>query len=78
MRSGRQATFLNGGKMSHSFQIGDRVRAAPMWKYSHADGTVIKITKEYVVVRWDEVNGEWHYTLEQSKKLQEIKDDECR
>ncbi len=48
---------------------GDRVEMSPMWKYNNAVGTVIKITKDYVVVQWDEVNGDWHYTYEQSKKI---------
>ena len=60
--------------MPFNFEIGDRVKASPMWKYDHASGTVTRVTKEYVVVRWDKVNGDWHYTLEQSKKIQRIKD----
>tara|TARA_B100000131_G_scaffold298971_1_gene318903 strand:- start:278 stop:451 length:174 start_codon:yes stop_codon:yes gene_type:complete len=51
-------------------KVGDKVRVAPMWKYPKADGTIIKITKEYTVVVWEGINGEWHYTQEQSKNLQ--------
>ena len=51
-------------------KVGDRVRMSPMWKYDSALGVVEKINKEYTVVRWDEVNGEWHYTKEQAKKLE--------
>ena len=51
-------------------KVGDRVRMSPMWKYDSALGVVVKINKEYTVVRWDEVNGEWHYTKEQAKKLE--------
>jgi len=51
-------------------KVGDKVRASPMWKYPQADGTIIKITKEYTVVIWEGINGEWHYTQKQSKNLQ--------
>ena len=54
------------------FKVGDRVRMEPMWKYSNAVGGVIKITDFYVVVKWDDVNGEWHYTHDQAKKLQHL------
>jgi hypothetical protein len=54
---------------------GDKVRMAPMWKLPEAFGYISKITSEgYVVVFWDGVNGEWHYTPEQAKRL-EITDD---
>ena len=52
-------------------KVGDRVFMSPMWKYEKAVGTVIKITRDgYTVVNWDGINGEWHYTEEQSKKLE--------
>ena len=50
-------------------KVGDKVKMSPMWKYKEASGSIIKITKDYVVVRWDGINGDWHYTEEQSKKL---------
>ena len=52
------------------FKIGDRVTMSQMWKHDNAVGGVIKITADYVVVRWDNVPGDWHYTHEQSSKLQ--------
>ena len=51
------------------FKRGDRVVMSPMWKHKYARGEVIKVTKEYVVVRWDDINGEWHFTEEQVKSL---------
>jgi len=49
---------------------GDRVSKTPMWKYKTAVGSVLKITSDgYVVVKWDDINGEWHYTKDQSSKL---------
>ncbi len=51
---------------------GDRVRKSPMWKYDEAIGNIIKVTKDYVVVSWDGVNGEWHYTKEQAESLEVI------
>ena len=57
-------------------KVGDTVRMTPMWKYDTALGTIIKLTKEYTVVRWSDINGEWHYTKEQSKKLVILKDND--
>jgi hypothetical protein len=56
-------------------KVGDKVRMSPMWKYDEAFGEVIKITKDYTVVKWKDVNGEaingeWHYTQDQSKELE--------
>ena len=48
------------------------MRMAPMWKFDEAKGTVIKITTEYLVVKWNDINGEWHYTLEQAEALEVI------
>ena len=53
-------------------KINDRVKMSPMWKYDQAIGAVTKITKDYTVVKWDNIPGEWHYTEEQSKKLEVI------
>ncbi len=52
---------------------GDRVKMAPMWKYEEAVGTIKQIKNGYVVVVWDNINGEWHYTEEQSQKLEIVK-----
>jgi len=50
---------------------GDRVRMAPMWKHKEAVGTIKQIKNDgYVVVIWDNINGEWHYTTKQAKKLE--------
>ena len=54
-------------------KVGDRVKMAPMWKYDEAHGTVYQIKNDgYVVVIWDNVNGEWHYTPDQAKKLEPL------
>ena len=53
-------------------QVGDAVKMEPMWKYDVAIGIIIKITKEYIVVRWEGINGDWHYTPEQAERLQKI------
>jgi len=55
-------------------QVGDRVMKSKVLTSTPAVGTVEKITKEYVVVVWDEVNGHWHYTHKQAKKLEIIND----
>ena len=56
------------------FKVGDIVRMAPMWKYESATGTVIQISKDYVVVKWNGINGDWHYTEEQAKKIEVLDD----
>ncbi len=51
-------------------KVGDRVVMVPMWKHRWARGKIIKMTRDgYTVVRWDDINGDWHYTEEQSKRL---------
>ena len=51
--------------------VGQRVRMAPMWKYDEAFGVIHQIKADgYVVVIWDDINGEWHYTPEQAKGLE--------
>ena len=55
---------------------GDRVKMSPMWKYDEAIGTIKQIRKDgYIVVVWDGINGEWHWTSEQAKKIKVIKDE---
>ncbi len=51
-------------------KTGNRVKMSPMWKHKRAVGTIIKITKDYTVVKWDDVPGEWHYTQDQSIRLE--------
>ena len=54
-------------------KVGDRVKMAPMWKYDEAHGTIKQIRKDgYIVVIWDNINGEWHYTTDQAKKLEPL------
>lgn len=55
---------------------GDRVRMAPMWKYNEAIGIIKQIKKDgYVIVLWDNINGEWHWTPEQAVKLEVVNED---
>ena len=52
-------------------KTGDRVKMSPMWKYDEAIGTIKQVRRDgYIVVVWDGINGEWHYTTEQAKRLQ--------
>ena len=55
-------------------KVGDRVKMSPMWKHNEATGEIIRITKDYVVVSWDGINGDWHYTEEQAVKVDIIND----
>tara|TARA_R100000234_G_scaffold32180_3_gene18962 strand:+ start:17924 stop:18070 length:147 start_codon:yes stop_codon:yes gene_type:complete len=48
-----------------------------MWKYDEATGVIEKITADnYVIVKWDGIPGQWHYTEEQSKRLENINETE--
>ena len=53
-------------------KVGDKVRMAPMWKYDEATGEIQKVTESYIVVKWVDIPGEWHYTKEQSQRLEFI------
>lgn len=53
-------------------KVGDRVTKEKVLKVKNPLGVVEKITKEYVIVKWDLVPGQWHYTHEQSRKLKTI------
>ena len=64
-----------GDRRSKKVKVGDRVKMSPMWKHNEAVGDIIKITKEYVVVSWDNINGQWHYTKEQARKLEVLNGD---
>ena len=51
-------------------KVEDRVKMEPMWKYSSAEGIIVKIQKDgYVIVNWDGINGDWYYTPEQATRL---------
>ena len=41
-----------------------------MWKYDSASGEIINITESYIIVKWIDIPGDWHYTIEQAKKLE--------
>ena len=56
-------------------KVGDAVKMEPMWKYDVAIGIITKITKEYIVVRWEGINGDWHYTPEQASRLEVINEE---
>ena len=53
-------------------KVGDRVTRDSILRTENPVGTIIKITADYVVVAWDNINGDWHYTHEQAKKLEGV------
>ena len=57
-------------------KVGDKVRMVPMWKYDEATGEIQKITESYIIFKWVDIPGQWHYTEEQAKRLEVI--DESR
>ena len=52
--------------------VGDRVRKEKVMGKTDVCGTIIKITSEYVVVSWDDVNGHWHYTPAQTGSIEVV------
>jgi len=60
-------------------EVGDKVRMSPMWKHDEATGEIIKITADnYIVVKWLDIPGEWHYTNEQAQRLERINETNYR
>ena len=54
-------------------EINDRVKMDLSPNYGLATGTVKKITKDgFVVVVWDNINGEWYWTEDQIKQMEVI------
>jgi len=57
-------------------KIGDRVTTDKVLRVNDPQGSVIKKTGDYpygyVVIKWDDINGHWHYTYEQIKKIKKI------
>ena len=51
---------------------GDRVKKDKVLRNQGAVGIIEKITNDYVVVKWDNINGHWHYTFAQAEKLEII------
>ncbi len=43
-----------------------------MWKHDEAHGYVKRITNDYTVIIWEGINGEWHYTPEQAKRIEVV------
>ena len=56
-------------------KAGDRVRKDQVMNVKDAVGVIEKISREYVVVVWDGINGHWHYTPEQAKLLEILQND---
>ena len=54
---------------------GDKVKMSPMWKYEEAMGEIEKITESYVIVKWVDIPGQWHYNIEQAQRLEIINED---
>ena len=49
---------------------GDKVKMSPMWKNEEATGEIEKITESYIIVKWVDIPGQWHYTIEQAQRLE--------
>ena len=52
-------------------KVGDKVKMSPMWKHEEATGEIEKITADgYIVVKWVDIPGHWHYNIEQAQRLE--------
>ena len=52
-------------------KVGDKVKMSPMWKYEEATGEIEKVTADgYIVVKWVDIPGHWHYNIEQAQRLE--------
>ena len=57
-------------------KVGDKVRMSPMWKYETATGHIEKITSDgYIIVKWIDIPGQWHYTEIQAQRLEIINEE---
>ena len=52
------------------FNVGDKVTKDKVLRTDNPIGIVEKVNKDYVVVKWDNIPGYWHYTEEQAKGLE--------
>ena len=55
-----------------SFKMGDRVTKDKVLRTENPVGVVEKVSKEYVIVKWDDIPGHWHYTPKQAEQLEII------
>ena len=71
----KQETYGNEYS-ERSMKVGDKVRMSPMWKYETAEGEIKDILADgYIVVKWFDIPGQWHYTTEQAQRLENINED---
>ena len=61
---------------SNQMKVGTRVMKEKVLKTQNALGTIVKKTNEYTVVKWDGINGNWHYIPAQAESLEVINNDE--
>ena len=50
-------------------RVGDRVTRDSVLRAENPVGSIVKVNDDYVVVRWDNLPGDWHYTHKQSQKI---------
>ncbi len=55
-------------------KVDDRVTRDKVLKHDNPTGTIVNISQSYVVVKWDNIPGVWHYTPEQAKNLKVVED----
>ena len=53
-------------------KVNDIVTKDQVMKVKNPTGVIEKITSDYVVIKWDDIPGHWHYTKEQAKRLENI------
>ena len=53
-------------------KVGDRVTKSNVWKLPTAIGTGKRVAMDHVVIEWDNVFGDWHYTNKQKEDIEVI------
>tara|TARA_R100000278_G_scaffold116343_1_gene95645 strand:- start:190 stop:378 length:189 start_codon:yes stop_codon:yes gene_type:complete len=56
----------------NKMKVNDRVTKDVVMRVENPIGIIEKITKDYVVIKWENIPGHWHYTHEQSKNIEVI------
>ena len=53
-------------------KAGDRVTKPKVWKVEQAVGTITRVAKDHIVVKWDSIHGDWYYTSEQAEDIEVV------
>ncbi len=52
--------------------VGDKVKRNNVMEFEGVYGTVIEMTRDYFVVRWEKNRGKWKYSHERSDHIEVV------